>query len=134
MDELNVTYSAIDSNTMLSDALKDNFKELITIFHQCFKEVSLDNFNGRIKGMEIKKGNKYLIKDAVEYKPKENVLYLNAEELDKVDAKHELMYAILTIITANENGFGFDKDGSLKALNIGLAEMITNLLVGNECD
>ena len=113
---------------------KENFKELITIFHQNFKEVSLDNFNERIKGLDIKKGSKYLIKDAIVYKPMENVLYINEEELNHVDAKHELMYALLTIITAKDNYFGFDTDGTLTVLNVGLTEMIANFLVGNESE
>ena len=134
MDELEVTYNSISSNANLTDSLKENFKELITIFHQNFKGVSLDNFNERIKGLDIKKGSKYLIKDAIEYKPLENILYINEEELNKVDAKHELMYALITIISAKDNYFGFDKDGSLTAFNVGLTEMIANFLVGNESE
>ena len=134
MDELNVTFSSIDSNVTLSDALKENFKALITIFHQNFKEVSLANFNERIKGLEIKKGNKYIVKEAVLYNPKENTIYLNEDKLNKSDAKHELMFAILTIISAKDNGYGFDTDGQLKVLNVGLAEILTNFLVGNESE
>ena len=134
MDELNVTFSSIDSNVTLSDALKENFKALITIFHQNFKEVSLDNFNERIKGLEIKKGNKYIVKEAVLYNPKENTIYLNEDKLNKSDAKHELMFAILTIISSKDNGYGFDMDGQLKVLNVGLAEILTNFLVGNESE
>ena len=134
MDELNVTFSSIDSNVTLSDALKENFKALITIFHQNFKEVSLDNFNERIKGLEIKKGNKYIVKEAVLYNPKENTIYLNEDKLNKSDAKHELMFALLTIISSKDNGYGFDMDGQLKVLNVGLAEILTNFLVGNESE
>jgi len=134
MDELNVTFSSIDSNVTLSDALKENFKALITIFHQNFKEVSLDNFNERIKGLEIKKGNKYIVKEAILYNPKENTIYLNEDKLNKSDAKHELMFAILTIISSKDNGYGFDMDGQLKVLNVGLAEILTNFLVGNESE
>ena len=42
------------------------------------------------------------------------------------------MFAVLTIITAKDNFYGFDTDGKLKALNIGITEMITNFLVGND--
>ena len=42
------------------------------------------------------------------------------------------MFAILTIITAKDNFYGFDTNGKLKALNIGVTEMITNFLVGND--
>lgn len=134
MNELDVTYSAIDANETFTDALKGNFKELLTIFHQNFAEVSLDGFNKRIKGMEVKRGNKYITKDAIEYSPKENVLYLNEEKLNTVDAKHELMYAIITMISANGNTFGIGHNEKLKVLNVGITEMLANFLVGNECD
>lgn len=134
MDELNVTYQSIDNNETFSEALKENFKELITVFHQNFKEVNLNNFNERIKRLKIKKGNKYITKDAVDYNPKENVLYLNEEKLNDVDVKHELMFAILTIISANDKNYGFDTDGKLKVLNVGITEILANFLVGNESD
>ena len=113
MNQLDVTYSAIDANETFSDALKTNFKELLTIFHQNFAEVDLNNFNERIKGMEVKRGNKYITKDAIEYDPKKNVLYLNEEKLNTVGIGH------------NEK---------LKVLNVGITEMLANFLVGNECD
>lgn len=132
MNELSVSYESIDGNENLSKALKENFKELITIFHNAFSEVDLSNFNERIKGLKIKKGNKYITKEACEYNPKENVLYLNVKELEKCDAKHELMFSILTIITAKDNYYGFGDDEKLQMLNVGLTEIITNFLVGND--
>lgn len=132
MNELSVSYDSIEENENLSDNLKDNFRQLITIFHKTFSEVDLSNFNERIKRLKIKKGNKYITKEACEYNPKENVLYLNEKKLSESDAKHELMFAVLTIITAKDNFYGFDTDGKLKALNIGITEMITNFLVGND--
>ena len=76
MDELNKSYEAISANESLSEALKDNFKQLITVFHQTFNEVDLSNFNERIKRLRIKKGSKYITKDSCDYNPKENVLVL----------------------------------------------------------
>lgn len=135
MDDLNVTYVSIDNNETLSLALKDNFKDLITVFHQNFSEVELDNFNERIKRLKIKKGNKYITKDAVEYNIKENVLYLNEEKLNSADAKHDLMFAMITMISAQADGsYGFDDDGKLRVLNVGITEILTNFLVGNESE
>lgn len=135
MDDLNVTYVSIDNNETLSLALKDNFKDLITVFHQNFSEVELNNFNERIKRLKIKKGNKYITKDAVEYNIKENVLYLNEEKLNSADAKHDLMFAMITMISAQADGsYGFDDDGKLRVLNVGITEILTNFLVGNESE
>lgn len=45
------------------------------------------------------------------------------------------MFAILTIISASNNGsYGFDNDGKLKVLNVGITEILTNFLVGNESE
>ena len=132
MDELRGSFEAIAENENISDALKENLKELITVFHRTFNEVDLTNFNERIKRLKIKKGSKYITKDACEYNPKENVLYLNETKLQEVDAKHELMIANLKIIKAKYNFYGFDTNGKLTALNIGVTEMITNFLVGND--
>lgn len=132
MNELTESYQAIDANENLSEALKENFKELITVFHQNFKDIGLNNFNERIKRLKIKKGNKYITKSACEYNPKENVLYLNETKLQETDAKHELMFAVLTIISAKDNFYGFDAEGKLKVLNVGITEILTNFLVGND--
>ena len=61
MNEINLTYEAIASNEFLSDDLKANFNELITVFHQLFNNVDLSNFNERIKRLRIKKGSKFFI-------------------------------------------------------------------------
>ena len=45
MDELRGSFEAIAENENISDALKENLKELITVFHRTFNEVDLTNFN-----------------------------------------------------------------------------------------
>jgi hypothetical protein len=134
MNELNFTYESIDSNEFLSDDLKENFKELITVFHQLFSKVDLSNFNERIKRLRIKKGSKFFITSDCEYNSRENILYINEEKLKLVDAKHSLMMSILSIITAKDNFYGFNDTGTLEGLNKGLTELIANFLVGNEVD
>jgi hypothetical protein len=134
MNELNFTYESIDSNEFLSADLKENFKELITVFHQLFSKVDLSNFNERIKRLRIKKGSKFFITSDCEYNSRENILYINEEKLKLVDAKHSLMMSILSIITAKDNFYGFNDTGTLEGLNKGLTELIANFLVGNEVD
>ena len=134
MNELDFTYESIDSNEFLSADLKENFKELITVFHQLFSKVDLSNFNERIKRLRIKKGSKFFITSDCEYNSRENILYINEEKLKLVDAKHSLMMSILSIITAKDNFYGFNDTGTLEGLNKGLTELIANFLVGNEVD
>ena len=134
MNELDFTYESIDSNEFLSTDLKENFKELITVFHQLFSKVDLSNFNERIKRLRIKKGSKFFITSDCEYNPRENILYINEDKIKMVDAKHSLMMSILSIITAKDNFYGFNDTGTLEGLNKGLTELIANFLVGNEVD
>jgi hypothetical protein len=134
MNELNFTYESIDSNEFLSADLKENFKELITVFHQLFSKVDLSNFNERIKRLRIKKGSKFFITSDCEYNPRENILYINEDKIKMVDAKHSLMMSVLSIITAKDNFYGFNDTGTLEGLNKGLTELIANFLVGNEVD
>jgi hypothetical protein len=134
MNELNFTYESIDSNEFLSADLKENFKELITVFHQLFSKVDLSNFNERIKRLRIKKGSKFFITSDCEYNPRENILYINEDKIKMVDAKHSLMMSVLSIITAKDNFYGFNDTGTLEGLNKGITELIANFLVGNEVD
>ena len=134
MNELDFTYESIDSNEFLSADLKENFKELITVFHQLFSKVDLSNFNERIKRLRIKKGSKFFITSDCEYNPRENILYINEDKIKMVDAKHSLMMSVLSIITAKDNFYGFNDTGTLEGLNKGLTELIANFLVGNEVD
>lgn len=135
MDELKVAYESIDSNNNLNDGLKENFKELVQIFHQNFGEVSLNNFSEKIKGLKIEKGNKYITKEVAEYNAGKNVMYLNEEKLASAPngvAAHEMMYVTVALTAANNNSYGFDVDGKVKCLNVGVTEMIANALVLNE--
>ncbi|MBQ2409363.1 MAG: hypothetical protein II309_08010 [Bacilli bacterium] len=134
MNELDFTYESIDSNEFLSADLKENFKELITVFHQLFSKVDLSNFNERIKRLRIKKGSKFFITSDCEYNPRENILYINEDKIKMVDAKHSLMMSVLSIITAKDNFYGFNDTGTLEGLNKGITELIANFLVGNEVD
>lgn len=134
MNELNFTYESIDSNEFLSADLKENFKELITVFHQLFSKVDLSNFNERIKRLRIKKGSKFFITSDCEYNPRENILYINEDKIKMVDVKHSLMMSVLSIITAKDNFYGFNDTGTLEGLNKGITELIANFLVGNEVD
>ena len=132
MNKLEVAKEAIASNETLNDSLKHNIMELVTIFNKNFEQVSLDNFNERIKTLRIKRGSSYLQNTDSVYRPLENALYLNEKMLMKVDAKHSLMMTILQIITAKKSYYGMNNNGKLKGLNIGFTEMIANNLVGNE--
>ena len=45
----------LDSNENLTPEVKDNLLELITIFHEIFKDVDLTTLKERLKTLKIKK-------------------------------------------------------------------------------
>ena len=58
MVEVNDIKSSLDENKLLTDDIKDNIMELITIFKDKFPGVNLTNAVERLKTLKIKKGNK----------------------------------------------------------------------------
>ncbi|MEG1287995.1 MAG: hypothetical protein RRY22_02900, partial [Bacilli bacterium] len=132
MNEIKEAYEAIQANQNLNDSLKENFEELITIFHSVFEKIDLNNFNERIKGLKIKRGSRYLINTDTEYNPRENILYINEEKLKESDATHSLMMNVLQMVTSKENFYGLNDNLKLSSVDIGITEMIANNLVGNE--
>ncbi len=135
MDIMNQIKETLDKNTNISEAVKENIFELVSIFHRNFPNIDLKNLNERLSNLIIDSGSKYVYKEISNYNPTSNVLTLNMTELAKDhDVKHVLMYELLNIITAKDNYVGFDKDNALIALNAGYTEILTNNLVGNDSD
>ena len=105
------------------------------LFHEKFPEIALDNLDNRVKTLKIENLSKYVSGEVSKYDPVTNILSLNEERLGKdVDAKHILMYEILSMITAKDNYTGFNFNHQFEALNIGYTEILTNYLVGNETE
>ena len=101
--------SSLNSNSNLTQKIKDNFLELILLFHEKFPEIALDNLDNRVKTLKIENLSKYVSGEVSKYDPVTNILSLNEERLGKdVDAKHILMYEILSMITAKDNYTGFN--------------------------
>lgn len=127
--------TSLNENTNLTQELKNNFLELITLFHEKFPEVALDNLKNRLSTLKIENLSKYVSGEVSKYDPITNILSLNEERLGKdVDARHILMYELLSIITAKDNYTGFNFNHQFEALNIGYTEILTNYLVGNETE
>ena len=122
----------LDGNQSITGEVKDNLLELITIFNDMFKDVSLETLKERLKTLKIKRESMYLAKLPCEYKPFNNEIVINVGRFEECDAKHWLMHALLGIITAKENYYGFNNsEGTLFALNEGYTEILTNNLVGD---
>lgn len=132
MNELNNSYEAIASNNNLPDEIKAGLNQLVTVFHQKFKNVNLENYNERIKSLRIKSGSKYLVKTDSEYSPRENAIYINDEKFQETDRVHSMMMRTLEIITSKNNFYGMNDNGKLEGINAAFTEIIANNLVGND--
>lgn len=133
--KIETVFEAIDSNQGLSDDMKDNFKELVTVINRFFPMVDLTNLGNRMKTLRLVSTSKLLTKDVMEYHPVSNELCFNLEEIMKnYDVRHILMNALLRIMTAHDQTFGFDQNDKLKALNLGYTEILTNFVIGNESE
>lgn len=134
MEIMDAIQLSLEENQQMNEELKVNFLELVSVFHKQFPEVSLDNFNDRIKSLKIERGSKYMLKNPLKYDVKMNTLAINETLLNEVDAKHELMVVVLKMITSKDDYYGFNKDNEFEALSAGVTEIIADFLVGNECE
>lgn len=126
-------YKAIDSNISIDSNVKEDIKELITIFNKTFPNIDLSAFAKRVIDLKIEKSNKFVNKRVVKYNHATNVLEFNIEEINRgYDMKHILMHGLLNIISSNDVQSGFNYNDKFKALNAGYTEILTNNLVGND--
>lgn len=125
---------SLDKNTMISSDVKGNLIQLIAVFNRSFPSVSLDNLNQRLETLKIEGGSKFLYDEAIQYAPDSNRLVINQEMLNdkEVDARFNMMKAVLSIVSAKGFNYGFGDKRLLRPLNIGTCEIIANYLVGND--
>jgi len=124
--------TTLNANENITSEVKDNLLELITIFNDNFKDIDLANLNERLKTLIIKRESMFLVKLPCKYNPYTNELLINLGLFEECDAKHWLMHALLSMITAKDNYYGFNnEENTLVALNEGYTEIITNNLVGD---
>lgn len=137
MDILDQIKSNLNDNPNLTLEVKNELLELIILFNQEFPNVSLETLNSKIKDLKIGKISKYERVGAVVYDVLKNEILLSKSSLESdYDVRHLMMKGLLGIISSADNYYGFNKNDSLYALNIGFTEMLANALVGNEgrCD
>ncbi|MBE6138186.1 MAG: hypothetical protein E7173_00385 [Firmicutes bacterium] len=132
MTNLDNIKNVLDSNNDITQEIKDNMFELIVLFNNKFPTVSLDNLEGHLKSLRIRKSSKFFNQDISMYDCRNNVLYFNQERMaDEYDFRHILMFELLNIISSNKLQTGFNSESKFEALNIGYTEILANYLVGN---
>lgn len=127
--------NSLDSNSNLTDDIRNNIYSLIVLFNQKYPNIDLTKLCKHLKTLQIEKANKFVNKKVSKYNHMTNTLELNIDKINEgYDMKHILMYELLNIITNNDEFTGFNKNDKLKALNAGYTEILANDLVGNESD
>jgi len=137
MDVLDEVRSNLAANENLAGEVKTKMFELIVIFHQQFPDVNLDRLKERIKSVKLGRIGVFERRGPIVYDAiKNEISFSNRKLHEEYDANHLMMKGILGMISSAEDYYGFNKNNSLKALNIGFTEMLANFLVGNEgiCD
>ena len=133
MTDLDTIKNTLDTNTYLSQEMKDNIFELVVLFNKNFNHIALDNLNERLKTLKIERISSFLSKRVSKYDIYKNTIYFNDKELKRdYDVRHILMLELINIISSNKDFSGFNYEGKFEALNIGYTEMLANYLVGNE--
>lgn len=133
MTDLDTIKNTLDTNTYLSQEMKDNIFELVVLFNKNFNQIALNNLNERLKTLKIEKISSFLSKRVSRYDIHKNTIYFNDKELKKdYDVRHILMLELINIISSNNEFSGFNYEDKFESLNIGYTEMLANYLVGND--
>lgn len=128
MISLEDALKAVDSNIDIAD-IKEEIKDLVTIFNTVYSNVDLSNFAKRIMDLKITKSNKLVNSKPVHYNFNTNELSFNVDNED--DLENLLMHGLINIISSNDIQTGFDYNDKFTALNEGYTQMVTNYLVQN---
>ena len=89
MDIMDMIKQSLQANVNLSDGIRTNIFELVSILHSKFPDVDLNNLRYRLTTLQVKKLNKFINNNVSMYSNVENILYLNQEKLSgEYDAKH----------------------------------------------
>jgi len=137
MEILDEIRSNLAANQNLTSEVKTKMFELCCLFHQKFPDVGLEKLKEKIKDVKLGKIGVFERKGPVIYDALKNEICFSNKKLhEEYDANHLMMKGILGMISSNEDYYGFNQNGKLRALNIGYTEMLANFLVGNEgvCD
>lgn len=133
MDILDEIRSNLATNENLTSEIKTKIFELTVLFHQKFPDVSLEKLKEKIKDVKLGKISVFERKGPIIYDVLKNEIAFSSKKLkEDYDANHLMMKGILGMISSTEDYYGFNKNNSLRALNIGFTEMLANFLVGNE--
>ena len=134
MNSLENIRVSLDSNTYLTQEVKDKFYSLIKILNDKIKGISLDKLNNNLKTVKIGKIGVFERKGTYVYDVLENKILLSKKINGNYDIDHIFMKAILEMTTSTGKYTGFSSDDRLRVLNLAYTEILANYIIGNEGD
>ncbi len=124
--------TALNLNKKIDAPIKENILGLVNVFHETFKDISLEDLCNNLKTLKIEKVSVYVNAFPLDYNSKLNKLTINVKELERVeDSRNYFMNIVIRIIMNKNGNIGFDKDEKFVGINIGYIAGIANMLVGN---
>lgn len=123
----------IDNNENLSLEIKENFKDLLTVYTNNVSNVDLETINTKIANLKIEASdNKYIIKEPVKYVDLDNAIYVNLSEANKdYDYRYLLMRELMLLQTYKDD-ISKQRNNDLGPIYEGYASICANVLVGND--
>ena len=134
MNSLENIKASLDSNTNLTNEVKDKLYYLVSILNDKLKGINLDKLNKNLKTVSLGKISIFERKGTYEYDVLENKILISRKIDGNYDIDHIFMKAILEMTTSNGKYTGFSSDDRLRVLNLAYTEILANYIIGNEGD
>lgn len=133
METMQKVVDALNANKKINYETKVELLATIADFHVRFAGVSLENLSDRLRNLGVSSSN-LLYSSSICYVPTSNELVINRGLLsrEETDKQHDMMKAVLSMITAKGNDYGFNSNELLNAINAGFREVLSTNLVGHD--
>ena len=134
MSSLEEIKISLNSNSNLTDEVRDKLYQLVINFNKKIPDVNLSRLSDRLKTVKLGKIGKYEKKGTYYYDVFKNEILFSRDLEGNYDIDHLLTKAILQMATSTATYTGFNSDERLRALNLAYTEILANYIIGNEGD
>ena len=134
MNSLEDIKASLDSNTNLTEDVRERIYSLVKILNTKLKGINLDRLSKNLKTVQLGKIGIFERKGSYEYDVIGNKILFSKKANGNYDIDHILMKAILEMTTSTGKYTGFSSDDRLRVLNLAYTEILANYLIGNEGD
>ena len=125
---------SLDSNTNLTEDVKNKLYSLVKVLNDKLKGIDLEKLSKNLQTVQLGKIGMFERKGAYEYDVIGNRILISKKANGNYDIDHIFMKAILEMTTSTGKYTGFSSDDRLRVLNLAYTEILANYLIGNEGD